>query len=103
MKKTLITFGLAVMLQACSTAPSLTPEEKKRQHEIDSTVANALFDYGVDNQASYNIHEDGHVVVLFDKSVDEVTYTKVVNELRSDPRIPSLEAEQDGKTVCPLN
>lgn len=90
------------LLAGCATQETLTPEQLAKQQQVDLLVASALFDAGLDNQASYEVSENAEVTILFTPSVSEAQYTKVVNELRSDPRIPALQAEQDGKEVCPL-
>ena len=55
-----------------------------------------------DETASYNIRNDGYVVIQFDSSVSEKNYTKVVEQLRSNNNIPGVWAEQNGVEVCPL-
>lgn len=94
----MIIFGLS----GCATTESLTPQQIKQQQAIDTIVADALFDAGLNDKASYEVSKDGEVNILFSKDIPEKEYTKVVNQLRSDPRIPYLYAEQDGKEVCPL-
>lgn len=92
---------ILITLTACQSN-ELTPEEIAIQNAADAEVAAVLFDYELDNHASYNIHKDGSVVIKFDHSVKSQIYTSVVDNLRAIPEIKSVYAEQSGQQVCPL-
>ena len=68
----------------------------------DAAVAGALFEAELDAATSYNVHKDGAVVIRFAPDVAPEVYQKVVADLRSDPRITRVDAEQGGKSVCIL-
>ena len=101
------TFKLAViiciiLLGGCSSQNVLTEQEIKTQNEADSAVAELLFEKELDVTASYNVRKSGFVVIRFDKSISKKTYTDVVNTLRSNKKIPGVQAEQEGVEICPL-
>jgi len=94
---------MALSFAGCAANETLTPQQVVQQQKIDAIIADALFDAGLNEKASYNVDKNGGVNILFGTGVSEKEYTKIVNQLRSDPRIPSLYAEQGGKEVCILN
>jgi hypothetical protein len=96
-----VTFMLIIFLSGCQSN-ELTEEEIRIQGLADSEVAAILFDSGLDNHASYNVHKDGGVVIKFDQSVSEKDYTAVVEALRGTQAIKSVYATQGGRQVCPL-
>ena len=79
----------------------LSEEERRVQYQVDTVVAQVLFERDLDTLASYNVRTDGMVVIKFDESVPEAVYTETVQVLRSNKDIHSLRAEQSGKEVCP--
>ncbi len=89
-------------LLSCNADNILTKEEVENQNRSSQVVTDVLFENDVDETASYNIRNDGYVVIQFDSSVPEKKYTKVVNQLRSSNNIPGVLAEQGGVEVCPL-
>lgn len=89
-------------LLSCNADNILTKEEVENQNRSSQVVTEVLFENDVDETASYNIRNDGYVVIHFDSSVPEKKYTRVVNQLRSSNDIPGVLAEQDGVEVCPL-
>ncbi|WP_319557682.1 hypothetical protein [Thiomicrorhabdus sp.] len=93
---------IALLLSSCATQETLTPQQVQQQQQIDGIIADTLFDAGLNEKASYEVTKEGDVTLLFTSDVSEKQYTEVVNQLRSDPRIPSIYAEQDNKQVCPL-
>ena len=93
---------LASMLSACVDKDSLTGAEIERQNRADAFVAGVLFDHGLDDSASYNVHKDGFVVVRFAPSVAIDDYTRVVNIMRASPDLGGVRAEQGGREVCRL-
>lgn len=101
MKQLLILF-IMVFLLGCATQQTLTPEQVAKQQQVDNIVATALFEAGLDNQASYKVSPDGEVNILFTPTVLESKYPHVLSVLRRDSRISKLVAEQDGKQICPL-
>ena len=105
-EKNMRTIGvLAAMmftLSACVGSHEVTPEQVAIMDAADEAVATALFDAEVDAATSYNIHKDGFVVIRFAGSVPGHVYTRVVSELRADPRITGVRAEQGGREVCVL-
>jgi len=101
-RKTFLMLSLTSSLFACISDDVLTNEDIKTQNISSKVVANILFDNDIDETASYNIRKDGYVVIQFDSSVSEKTYTKVVNQLRSNSSVPGVWAEQSGLEVCSL-
>lgn len=90
------------LLAGCADNNAVTRAEIETQNRADAVVSGLLFDEGLDNAASYNIRKNGLVVIKFDESVSERTYTDIVNTLRSNPGITGVKAEQSGREVCPL-
>ncbi|MGV6826915.1 MAG: hypothetical protein ACWA5Q_08055 [bacterium] len=100
---TFIVICLALtLLAACVDQNTVTPKQIEMQNKADAVVSSLLFERGLDDHASYNIRKDGTVVIKFDRSVFDSTYTQVVAELRGHPDINTVYAEQMGKEVCPL-
>lgn len=97
----IIMLCLLLLLSACQSN-ELTPQELAIQNAADAKTAATLFDYELDNHASYNVHNDGSVIIKFDKSVTMHDYTAVVDSLRASPEIQSVYATQGGRQVCPL-
>jgi len=91
----IIIICLLAVLSACQSN-ELTQEEIALQSAADAKIANTLFDYELDNHASYNVHKNGSVVIKFDKSVTTNDYTSVVDVLRTTPEINSVYATQGG-------
>jgi len=89
-------------LTACSSQNVLTEQEIKTQNAADSVVAELLFEKELETTASYNVRKNGFVVIRFDKSVPNKTYTDVVSTLRGNDKISGVLAEQEGVEVCPL-
>jgi hypothetical protein len=96
--------GLLVILAGggCTSQQSLSKEEQANQSRVDSLVSSVLFDNELDEEASYNIHRDGYIVIKFAESVPFAKYNHVVDVLRSNKTIKGLRAEQSGKEVCPI-
>ena len=93
---------LALCVVACVDNDTLTRQELQNQSRVDAIVSGVLFDYELDSATSYNIRKDGFVVISFDESVPGDTYTRIVNQLRSNPAIKGVHAQQSGREVCPL-
>lgn len=93
---------LVLFLSGCATENSLTKEEMAIQSAADYEVASLLFDKDLSGNASYNVRNDGYVVIAFDKSVPESIFNDVVDALRSRKAIKGVRAEQEGVEVCPL-
>lgn len=89
-------------VNGCNTENYLTKEEIDNQNQASLAITNTLFDNNIDETATYRISNSGHVDISFDKSVSEATYTKTVNQLRSNLLIKSVWATQGGVEVCPL-
>jgi len=100
--KLFLILTLATSLFACTADNVLTKENIETQKSSSKVVANVLFENDIDETASYNVRKDGYVVIQFDSSVSEDTYTKVVNQLRSNNDVSGVWAEQSGVEVCPL-
>ena len=98
----LVTFLSFFLLASCTGGTALTQAERSRQQAADYSVATILFDNELEGQASYNVHTDGSVVILFDENVSFADYTRVVGEMRAVPEIMSVRATQSGREVCPL-
>jgi len=90
------------LLASCTGGTALTQAERSRQQAADYSVATILFDNELEGQASYNVHTDGSVVILFDESVSFADYTRVVGQMRAVPEIRAVRATQSGREVCPL-
>ena len=96
-----IVLCLLLILPACQSN-ELTAEEIAIQNAADAQMSAALFDYDLDNHASYNVHPDGSVIIRFDRSVTMNDYTSIVDALRAMPEINDVYATQGGIQVCPL-
>jgi len=90
------------LLSGCAGNNAITQEEVEKQNTADATVAGLLFEHELDTFASYNIRNNGFVVIKFDESVSRSKYTEVVNTLRSSAGLKGVRAEQSGIEVCPL-
>lgn len=90
------------LIAGCSSQQVLSREELAIQNRADAVVTNLLFEEGLDQVVSYNVHKDGFVVIKFAKSVPSETYTRVVETLRSISGIRGLRAEQGGREICKL-
>jgi len=101
-KKTFLMFVIVGNIFGCTADNVLTKEEVENQNKSSEIVTGILFENDLDESASYNIRKDGYVVIKFDSSVSEKTYTEIVNQLRSSPAIVGVWAEQSGVEVCPL-
>ena len=80
----------------------MTEEELKLQNAADYEVARILFDKDMSASASYKVHKNGTVVIIFEESVTYARYNDVVKTLRSSKVIKGVRAEQEGHEVCPL-
>lgn len=94
---------LVIQLTGCASEQALTQQERQTQGSADAAVAGILFENNLDQAASYRVHPDGSVVVKFGDSVSSSTYNKVVDQLRSNPAIHGVRAEQNGVEVCSLS
>lgn len=95
-------FSALFLLASCTGQTALTQAERSRQQAADYAVASILFENELGGNASYNVHSDASVVILFDESVSFSDYTRVVGQMRSEPDIGNVRAEQAGREVCPL-
>ncbi len=91
-----------LILSSCSSTQEISAEESKRQYEIDTTISGILFEYDVADATSYKIRRNGHVILNFSSSVNDETYTAVVNSLRQSSNINGVSASQDGVSICTL-
>jgi hypothetical protein len=98
----LFIYSFFFVLASCTGGTALTQAEISRQQAADYSVANILFENELEGHASYNVHTDGSVVILFDESVSFTEYTRVVGQMRAEPGIRAVRAEQSGREVCPL-
>lgn len=94
---------MAFMFGGCASNATLSAQEQKKQQTVDAIVADALFDAGLNDKASYDVSKGGAVNILFTKDVSAKDYVKVVAKLRSNPKISYLYAEQNGNEVCVLS
>lgn len=70
------------------------------QYQSDAAVSDILFNYdGSEEYASYAIREDGFVDITFARNIPAELYGEILNQLRSDPRIPGVLAGTTGP-VC---
>ena len=90
------------LVTGCVDNNVVTKAEIETQNRADAVVSGLLFEKSLDNSASYKIRKDGFVVIKFDESVSEHTYSEIVNSLRTSPEITGVRAEQSGREVCPL-
>ncbi len=91
------------LLAGCAGQESLTREQMEMQNRADAVVAGVLFEYDMDDAASYKVHRDGSVVIKFASSVPQLTYTQIVDRLRASDQINGVRAEQGGREVCKLS
>lgn len=89
-------FVLVLLLCGCAGQDSLSQEELKKQYQVDSVVSSVLFEHELDESASYHVRNDGFVVIKFADAVPFDIYNKVVSELRANPEVEGLRAEQNG-------
>lgn len=108
--KTVIISSLSLFavlnLQGCNQNPlqqSLTEQELALQQAADAATATILFDNELDQYASYIVDGTGYVHIKFSSSVNFVDYNRVVAQMRANPKISKVYAEQSGSEVCPLN
>lgn len=94
---------LISQLWGCANQQSLTKQERETQNRADAAVAGILFENDLSEAASYDVHNNGYVVIKFAESVPMKKYTKVVRMLRSNQAIHGVFAEQQGREVCPLS
>lgn len=101
MKRFCLLAAMLLLLQACSSTQVLTEEQRARQDEVDSIVAGALFENDLDTLAAYNVGPDGYVKINFHPSAQFLDYDKVVRQIRANPAVKGVYAEQSGGEVCP--
>ena len=101
-KSWFLVLGTWLFVSACSPQSLISEQERQRQGAADTAVAELLFERDLTETASYNVHNDGLVVIKFDRSVAQPVYRDIVERLRRDPRIAGVRAEQEGKEVCRL-
>lgn len=101
MRKAILLIVLLVA-SGCMSQSILTKEEIETQNRADAAVSGVLFEHELDDEASYNCHKDGFLVIKFADSVPSGQYTQVVGILRSNPKVSGVRAEQGGKEVCKL-
>lgn len=89
-----------LLLTSCASDQVISHEEMRIQNAATTEVTNVLFEKDMDSLASYNVGQDGHVVIKFDQSVSFAQYNDVVATLRSKKAISGVYAEQGGKEVC---
>ena len=93
---------LCAILLGCASNNVVTQEQIETQNAADREVAAALFERDLTVRASYNVHNDGFVVIKFGHSVAPKAYTEVVQALRDNRLIKGVRAEQEGREVCSL-
>ncbi len=97
-----IALFMIVVVSGCANQHSLTKEELANQSRVDAMVSSTLFENELDEEASYNIHRDGFVMIRFAETVPFEKYNHVVDILRSNKSIKGVRAEQSGREVCPI-
>ena len=100
--KWIIVTLMAALMSGCGADNALTKQEKEIQSKADIAVSEILFDYELDQQASYHTRRSGHVEIEFTQSVKPITYTLAVEKMRNHPDIKSVYAVQSGSEVCVL-
>ena len=100
--RTVLVSLLLLLLTGCATNNEVSQQELENQNKASEIVSAVLFDNDLDGLASYNIRKSGFVVIIFDQSVADERYRKVVDLLRSNADIKGVRAEQDGVEVCGL-
>lgn len=93
---------LCTTLAGCATEQRISPQERRIQDAADTAVAALLFEREMDSLASYHVRKDGFVVIKFHKSVSTPRYNAIVKDLRANPAIAGVRAEQGVAEVCPL-
>jgi len=102
MYRTVLFSLLLLLFTGCVTDNEVSQQELENQNKASEIVSGALFDNDLDSLASYNIRKSGFVVIIFDESVSDERYRKVVDLLRSNADIKGVRAEQNGVEVCGL-
>ncbi len=102
--RTMSTLSICALLfaGACTPENTLTERERQLQSAADNQVASILFEEDLTQRASYRVHKNGVVVIKFAESVTPAAYTGVVERLRRNADIRTVQAEQAGREVCPL-
>ena len=102
MYRTVLFSLLLLLFTGCVTDNEVSQQELENQNKASEIVSGVLFDNDLDSLASYNIRKSGFVVIIFDESVSNERYRKVVDLLRSNADIKGVRAEQNGVEVCGL-
>ncbi|MEA1890763.1 MAG: hypothetical protein U9N50_13440 [Pseudomonadota bacterium] len=100
--KTVLVSLLLLLLTSCVTDNEISQEELEKQNKVSEIISAVLFDNDLDSLASYNIRRSGFVVIIFDESVADEKYRKVVDLLRSNAVIKGVRAKQNGVEICGL-
>lgn len=93
---------IALTSVGCTPENTISEQERTLQNTVDAEVAGTLFEADLTQQASYKVHKNGLVVIKFSQSVRPEVYTRVVQSLRANTKIPAVRAEQAGLEICPL-
>jgi len=93
---------LLLVLSNCSGKNELTPEEIVIQQKATNALTDILFEYELDEYASYEVEKSGYVQLRIEGLVSINTYTKAITAMREHKDIDGVNAKQGGKEICPL-
>jgi hypothetical protein len=98
--KIFILFSLFFITTGCTPSNTYTDEQLALEDRVDKAVNETLLDHDLESLASWGIRKNGRLNIKFAEEVKYDQYKRVVDELRADPNIPSVRAEQGGVEVC---
>lgn len=81
-----------VVISNCSKKNELTPQEIIIQQNATNAVTDILFEYELDEQASFEIEKNGFVNLRIEGLVSIDTYTNAINMMRNHKDIDGVYA-----------
>lgn len=99
--RTLGALFVALLLSNCAGQNELTKEEIIIQQKATDALTQILFEYDLDEDASFQVEKNGFVHLRIQGLVAINTYTKAVEALRAHKNINGVRAEQGGVEICP--
>ncbi len=93
---------LLISLTSCAGKNELTPEEIIIQQNATNALTDILFEYELDENASFEVEKSGYVQLRIEGLVSVKTYTQAIDAMRAHKDINGVNAKQGGKEICPL-
>lgn len=90
-----------ILLSSCAGRNVLTEDEVILQQKATNALTSILFEYELDENASFEVMKNGFVNLRIQGFVSVKTYTKAIEELRAHKDIDGVFATQGGVEVCP--